>query len=508
MSIKFSKTFRMSHILNKILNGKSKSRIHGRKRANACHTSFWYPHPQVDHQSYFLSSFSTIVAVVRNINPTHCFIRIAKLTIRGVLFRLFQPSSLLSKTSTKQHRNHPTSISAMENLRTGGAFVNRREFTKTLNSWCVGSFGTRSAAKFLSKRTTGEMVEYECKNCDDTMSTVHTRLHIHRLTANGKKIAIDRPVTIEEWNPCDCEIVAPSHIVPLPPVGQIFESRKEFTASVKQHCLSSRKIMFTRKDSGNKAFRNCTKEGCPGRAVVKFTYFKKEGGGHLWVPPLTVTESTNCGVGCEEVSGELSALCHICNYQKPISAFVTGTCCQTREGSCCLPCFEGWLKQRPLHHNMWTGNENLFRNKMVRLGKETTEVWPRCPVNRCEFDRETTFIYRATTHRVADVVPHGFDRRIPIYEKAVFDTKFEEMKVIESNQPAATEAGETDLENEDAIEQTLQGFLREPGATNEEKVFLLTQQGFRDYNAAQAKEHLIENGCWDLNENMDVIDIV
>jgi hypothetical protein len=394
----------------------------------------------------------------------------------------------------------------MENLKKGGTFASRIEFTRALRSWCVGSFG--DSKKYKAGKNTGSTIEYKCRDCgaDDPSSPVNVRLSIHRVSVEGKKKAKGVPATITEWTACECEITAPSQTLVLPPVGTIFQTREEFTKSVQHYCDGNRRAKFKRTDRGNKFERKCTTKCCPGLVQVQCTLVRKpkvdgkgKDEGHTWGPPLTVMTSTECKPDCKEASGELTKECTLCRVVKPLSTFITGICCQVKGGGVyCESCLKDWLQRRPLHMNKWVGGSRSMLHKMVETGTGSDEqVWYRCPMFHCEWNKESAVICGNVHYKIADMVPFGFCGYEPIYDSGEFQRKFQELQEIQENQPPAMDAEDPGDVDQEAISAAIHSELLSAG-NNESRLAIMMNQGVSE---AEARVYLQQNGFWWYDEN-------
>jgi hypothetical protein len=170
---------------------------------------------------------------------------------------------------------------------------------------------------------------------------------------------------------------------------------------------------------------------------------------------------------------------------------------------CCHDCFLTWLQVRPQHMHKWNGNVRSFLNKMVRVGTGAGEVWPRCLVTNCDWNRNTTFVYGNTTLTIASLVPYGFDGFEKMMERQPFESKFEEMEILERNLPPAVEAEDPNEDDAAAIDDVIQGDLR--GAESNEIKLIITMQA-KNLSVAEAREYLQQNDLWNYVEDDGAID--
>jgi hypothetical protein len=91
----------------------------------------------------------------------------------------------------------------------------------------------------------------------------------------------------------------------------------------------------------------------------------------------------------------------------------------------------------------------------------------------------------------------------PMMDRQLFQSKFEEMEILERNQPPAVEAEEPNEDDAAAIEDVIQGDLR--GAeSNDQK--LISRMQVKNLPLAEAREHLQQNDLWNYVEDDGAID--
>jgi hypothetical protein len=100
-------------------------------------------------------------------------------------------------------------------------------------------------------------------------------------------------------------------------------------------------------------------------------------------------------------------------------------------------------------------------------------------------------------------VPHGFDAMEPMMDRQLFQSKFEEMEILERNQPPAVEAEEPNEDDAAAIEDVIQGDLR--GAESNDQKLIITMQA-KNLPVAEARECLQQNDLWNYVEDDGAID--
>ena len=380
----------------------------------------------------------------------------------------------------------------MENLREGGDFSALPEFTKTLNSWTVGTFGEE--AKFKLIRNSGCTLDYQCKTCKSSQTTgcpVHTQIKVRRKTVNSKKISKNQPVIVTKWILCDCErkeVAAAT--ISQPAVGEKFATRNAFNNAMRQFCLQNRKLQFSTQQSGSKCERKCKRKNCPGKVVVCLTRTKKS-----WTPPLTVTESMPCLPLCKEPGTPPNPTCLQClEEDKPPSEFIGGICCHKDHAHVCCPCFKMFLQKRPVHAPIWKGNLHL-KNKVVEVGTQQGQIRMTCLL-KCEWEQDATFTCKNERIRIEDMTPIGFDGDDPVNDR----NDFEERLRLNSEASHAGGPPEVDQEDEEAaveaVNQELAAIVQgTPRETN-----ILRLQNLRanaDMTVDAATRHLQRNRMWE-----------
>lgn len=315
----------------------------------------------------------------------------------------------------------------MENLKEGGKFASRKDFTSALHAYAVGSFGNRY--KFKRTKDTAQLIEYKCKACTRwTGINVRARVHRERVETEKegttKKVVVGKgkEVTIIHWELCMCEIeeMRTGTLPTLPAVGKVFRTRKDFTEALNEFYTKNRKMNYTLKDNGNRITRCCPKESCPGMVEANLVRKIKEGGKKTWVPPLTITKSVACQDGCMETCGDISYICSLCMMPGPKIEMISGMCCGGAEGIC-YDCFMNYLQARPTHMCNWTGSDSLL-NMVVKVGHGREDIWYRCPVGRCEWTHDQDFLYKGRRCFIRDKMPYGFCKDMPVPTRSAYES--------------------------------------------------------------------------------------
>jgi hypothetical protein len=311
----------------------------------------------------------------------------------------------------------------------GAKFANRKKFTLSLKRWATGSFG--DSKRLHIDHDNGSTVYYKCTKCNEDKFNCVLQIHRRRQEQDGKLRIKGKncPVEILEWNRCSCRISEEKETDTIArnstftTLGQIFESRHEFTNGLREYCECNRKMMFRAIDKGNKLVRSCQKEGCPGMVEVSLAMIKKRGG-HTWGPPLTITKFIQCNPGCREECGEKTALCCLCQNELPLSQHCGFTCCSSMKNSSCLPCITKYLQSRPTHSSRWPGNRSLL-NKVVRVGMGYKDVF-FCCLFKCEWTMDQTYSYNGDMICIKDKMLVGFNGDDAVWDPVLFDTLLRE----------------------------------------------------------------------------------
>lgn len=379
----------------------------------------------------------------------------------------------------------------MDNLKVGGVFSSRSNFTKARKDWSVGSFG--DANMFIVTRNSGKTVEYKCKRCGTkNASPVNVRITVGRKKSNGGITAKGAPVTVTDWNPCDCRITKAGKTLSMPVLGQIFNERKDFKKHMHDYCTDNRKRIFERVEKGNRAVRKCVTDGCSGRVVVSFVLQKMPTGGHKWVPPLTVVEVQPCINGCEEMGGQ-EIECIFCSEKLPAWEFVRiiGECrCNP---DYCYSCLMTYCHFRPLHEPRWKAG---FKNKLVRVGSGPGEIQLVCPISKCSWSNDK-YLYKGKSHPLVDLFPCGFDGDAPVITQVAYDAIWQQHCIDRANHVYESEDNEDDR---DAVRDAVHGDLNEvegdsPFVTNLMRTHILMHA--MGCSQEEAKLYLVQHAFWE-----------
>jgi hypothetical protein len=125
------------------------------------------------------------------------------------------------------------------------------------------------------------------------------------------------------------------------------------------------------------------------------------------------------------------------------------------------------------------------------------------PGDKLRLEQEHHFRYGNTTLTIASLVPHGFDGFEKMMERQPFESKFEEMEILERNLPPAVEAEDPNEDDAAAIDDVIQGDLR--GAESNEIKLIITMQA-KNLSVAEAREYLQQNDLWNYVEDDGAID--
>jgi hypothetical protein len=344
----------------------------------------------------------------------------------------------------------------------GGKFETRHVFSAGLRSWSNDTGLEEN--HYARVHDNGASVHYKCLKSNHTNIEISIgRRSVPSPDGKGKrrKTAKGCPCTITKWEPCLCEIEKKTKQgAVLPVVGRKIMTRAQYTDMVNNYCRCNHKPRYIRVNNSCKAERRCRKTGCPGKVVASLTLQNKNGR-HIYVGPLTVTESVECSPGCASLEDETTQECVICKDTMHMSEFTSELCCKMASAVCYSCLVEGYLVQRPTHESRknWPGKKSL-KNKIMCVGTGESELWPKCPVLECIWPRDKSFLYKCRRIPILKFLPFGFDGEEPVHDQVLYERKYQELQKKISLDPSMVDAIDVEEGTANALDVVL-GELRD-----------------------------------------------
>ena len=190
-------------------------------------------------------------------------------------------------------------------------------------------------------------------------------------------------------------------------------------------------------------------------------------------------------------------VCIICADECTESEFITKLCCQNIQ-EVCIGCFYDYLNTRPIHNVKTNWRENgPQKNKVIRVGPGEDEVWYRCPVTRCLWEKDGLIKFKNETKRIMDMVPEGFNGEDAMRDLVQFGRLYEKhLEKIYMQGHGGVPLDVDDIDIETMAAEIEQGELRNaPGETAWERDVERTGMMIVGHNMTwrQAQDYLISH---------------